>query len=100
MSDNKSPWGSGGGKRPNGGKSPWGNNGKPDRNKPRPGEASPDLENVIQGFKSRVRSGGGGGGRRGGRRSGGGGGNDLFSKAGPIGMFLVIGVIAMAVISG
>ena len=96
MSDKKSPWGNNGGKRPKGGKSPWGSGGRPDRNKPRPGEASPDLENVIEGFKSRVRSGGGGGGRRG-RRGSGGGGNDLFSKAGPIGMVLIIGLLAMLI---
>lgn len=93
MSDNKSPWGSGsGGKKSGGGKSPWGNAGRPDRNKPRAGETSPDLENVIEGFKSRVRSGGGGGGRR-----RGGGGDNPLSKFNPISMFLILGVITMLI---
>jgi len=58
MPDNNSPWGNkgGGGKKP--GQNPWGNQGKPDRNRPKPGEGSPDLDNVIQGFK-KLRSGGG-----------------------------------------
>ena len=58
MPDNNSPWGNkgGGGKKP--GQNPWGSQGKPDRNRPKPGEGSPDLDNVIQGFKNRVRSGG------------------------------------------
>ncbi len=93
MPDKKSPWGNQGGN--NGGKkggSPWGgNNGRPDRNRPKPGDTSPDLENVIEGFKSRVRSGGGGG------RGGNNGGNpdSLFNKLGPIGLFLAAGVIAL-----
>ena len=93
MSDNKSPWGNSGGgrKRPSGsGQNPWGQ-GKPDRNKPRPSETSPDLENVIQGFKTRAFGNGGGGGRgpRGGRPSG------PLSKFGPFGIFIAIGLAAM-----
>lgn len=92
MSDNKSPWGNGsGGKKPTGGKSPWGNAGRPDRNKPRAGETSPDLDNVIQGFKSRVRSGRGGTGGFG----GGGDGNNPFGKYGPFGILIAVGVISL-----
>ena len=83
MPDKNSPWGpkggSGGGK-----KNPWGNTGKPDRGRPGANDTSPDLENVIEGFKNRVRSGGGGGGR-----NGGGKGNDLFGKLGPFGIVLI-----------
>ena len=94
MSENKSPWGQGP-KKPNGGKSPWGSNGQsPDRNRPKPGEQSPDLENVIQGFTKRVRRGAGSGG--GGRR---GGGNNPLEKFGPLGMFVAVGVIALALSS-
>ncbi len=89
MPDNKSPWGNkgGGGKKPN---NPWGNRpggqGKPDRARPKPGDASPDLENVIQGFKSRVRGGG-----RGGKPSG------PLQKFGPLGMIAIIGVLMLLV---
>ena len=87
MSENKSPWGQGP-KKPGGGKSPWGSNGQqPDRNRPKPGESSPDLENVIQGFAKRVRKGGSGGRK--------GGGNSPLDKYGPFGMFLIIGAIAL-----
>ncbi len=90
MADNKSPWGNaGGGKRPN---NPWGQ-GAPDRNKPRPGETSQDLENVIEGIKARAfgRPTGGGGGRgpRGGRPSG------PLAKFGPFGIFIAVGLAAM-----
>ena len=96
MSDNKSPWGNGsGGKKPNNGKSPWGNAGKPDRNKPRMGETSQDLENVIQGFKTRVRSSRGGGGN--GFSGGGGGGNGPLSKFGPFGIIIAVGVVMLLV---
>ncbi len=90
MPDNNSPWGNkgGGGKKPN---NPWGNRpggqGKPDRTRPKPGDASPDLENVIQGFKSRVRGGGG----RGPRPSG------PLQKFGPLGMIAIIGVLMLLV---
>ncbi len=95
MSGNKSPWGNGsGGKKPNGGKSPWGNAGRPDRNKPRAGETSQDLENVIEGFKARVRS--GRGGASGGFGGNGGGGNGPMARFGPLGIFIAIGVISMA----
>ncbi len=95
MADNKSPWGNagkgGGKKRPTGtGQSPWGQ-GTPDRNKPRPGETSPDLENVIQGFKTRAFGNGGGGGRgpRGGRPNG------PLQKFGPFGIVIAVGLAAM-----
>lgn len=86
MSGNKSPWGNGNG----GGKSPWGGSGggKPDRSKPSAGESSPDLDNVIEGFKTRMRSGGGGGGRS----SGGGGPNMALPK----GLILIVAVLALA----
>ena len=97
MSENKSPWGNGsGGKKPtgnNGGKSPWGNGGRPDRNKPKPGEKSADLENVIQAFKTGV-------GRRrpGGTGTGGGRGPQMpFGKLGPFGLFLLVAVAMMVV---
>ena len=85
MSDNKSPWGN----RPsgnNGGKSPWGGN-NPDRGRPKPGETSPDLDNVIEGFKKRMS----GGGPRGGR--GGGSANMPFGKYGPFGIFLLVALL-------
>lgn len=86
MADNNSPWGNkgGGGKKP--GQNPWGNQGKPDRNRPKPGEGSPDLDNVIQGFK-KLRGGGGA------RRSGGGNGPVTpLQKFGPFGIAAVVGV--------
>lgn len=86
MSDNnKSPWGNRPSGSNGGGKSPWGQGGKPDRSKPRDGETSPDLDNVIQGFKDRV-TGGGGGPRRG-------GGNGPLSSFGPFGIFLGLGAL-------
>ncbi len=92
MSNNKSPWGNRpGGNGPGKGKGPWGQSGKPDRSGPRSGETSPDLENVIQGFKTRL---GGGGPRRGG---GGGGGQSPFGKYGPFGAFVAVGLLAMLV---
>lgn len=88
MSDNKSPWGSSsGGNGSGGGKKPWGQGGgRPDRNKPRAGETSPDLDNVIRGFKNQF--GGGGGGRK-----NGGGGNGPLAKFGPFGIFIVAAAI-------
>jgi membrane protease subunit HflK len=93
MSDNKSPWGN----RPSGNgsggkKNPWGQGGRPDRNRPRAGENSPDLDNVIQGFKDRVRGSGGGP-----RRSGGGNPNNPFSRFGPFGLFILIGLLFLIV---
>ncbi|WP_371398345.1 FtsH protease activity modulator HflK [Fretibacter rubidus] len=91
MSDNKSPWGGkDGGKKPSrsSGQNPWGQGqGTPDRNRPRPGETSADLENVIQGFKTRFGQGGNGGGRGGrpGRPQG------PLSKFGPFGIFIAVG---------
>ena len=91
MSDNKSPWGgNGGGKKPSRptGQNPWGQGGgKPDRNRPRPGETSADLDNVIQGFKTRFGQGGGGG--RGGRPSG---PQGPLQKFGPFGLFIAVGL--------
>lgn len=66
---NNSPWGKPKGSSGNG-NNPWGQ-GKPDRSKAKPGEGSADLDNVIQGFKSRVTGGGSGGGGRGGFNGGG-----------------------------
>ena len=89
MPDNNSPWGSkgGGGKKP--GQNPWGSQGKPDRNRPKPGEGSPDLDNVIQGFK-KLRSGGGG------PRRGGGNPNSPLQKFGPFGIAVIIGLFYLA----
>jgi len=93
MPDKKSPWGngsSGGG----GKKSPWGQGGnkggRPDRSRPTATDKSPDLENVIQGFKTRF-GGPGGGGR------GTGGGDGTPSKFGPFTIFLAVGVIALLI---
>jgi len=91
MSDNKSPWGQGP-KNSGGNKSPWGDKGRPDRSRPKPGAGSPDLENVIQGFTKRVRTGGPRGGS-------GGGGNNPLNKFGPLGMFVGIGLIALVLTS-
>lgn len=74
---NNSPWGKPKGSSGNG-NNPWGQ-GKPDRTRPKPGEGSPDLDNVIQGFKTRVKRGGSGGGGRGGF-GGNGGGDITFPK--------------------
>ena len=95
MSNNKSPWGSGsggsgsGGNGSGGGKKPWGQGGRPDRSKPRPGEASPDLDNVIQGFKNQFGKGGGGRGPRG----GGGNDNNPLTRYGPFGIFVLVGLV-------
>lgn len=75
---NNSPWGKPKGSSGNG-NNPWGQ-GKPDRNRPKPGEGSADLDNVIQGFKSRVKGGGNGGGGRGGFNGGGAGGDVKIPK--------------------
>jgi len=93
MSDKKSPWGnnSGGkGSGGNGGKGPWGQSGRPDRNRPKAGETSPDLDNVIQGFKKRV-SGGGSGPRRGGGNNP----NNPLTKFGPFGIFLLVALLLL-----
>ena len=92
MSDNKSPWGQGPKKGSNGSggnKSPWGSGNRPDRNRPKPGESSPDLENVIQGFTKRVRNGGKG------PFGGGGGPDNPLNKFGPLGLFVAFGLIAL-----
>lgn len=75
--NNNSPWGKPKGSSGNGG-NPWGS-GKPDRSRPKAGEGSPDLNNVIQGFKTRTKRGGNGGGF-GGRSGGPGGGDVAFPK--------------------
>ena len=90
MADNKSPWGNGGKK----GGNPWGSGGKPDRSRPKAGDSSPDLENVIQGFKTRVRKTGGG---RGGFGGGGNNPNNPLQKFGPLGVALIVGAILMLV---
>ena len=85
MSNNKSPWGNRptGGNGSGGNKNPWGQGPqRPDRNRPKAGETSPDLDNVIQGFKSRMRGGGG--------PNSGGGGNGPLGKYGPFGIFLLV----------
>lgn len=93
MSKNKSPWGSGpGGNGSGGGKKPWGQGGRPDRNKPKAGETSPDLDNVIEGFKNQFGRNNRGSG--GGRNSGGGGGP--LAKFGPFGIFLLVGGVLLA----
>lgn len=62
MSDNNSPWGPKPGSGNNGGKgggnSPWGNGGGQRPNRPQ----RPNRDNVIEGFKARTGRGGGGGG--------------------------------------
>ena len=66
MSDSNSPWGPKPGSGNNGGKgegnSPWGNGGGQRPDKPQ----RPNRDNVIEGFKSRTGRGGGGGGNSGG----------------------------------
>ncbi len=98
MSDNKSPWGSGpnkgSGGNGSGGKRPWGQGGRPDRNKPRAGETSPDLDNVIQGFKNQFGRGG-----RGPGGSGDGGGNSPLGRFGPFGIFLGLGALYLVATS-
>lgn len=97
MSDNKSPWGGSGGKKPGrpSGQNPWGSgNNQPDRNRPRPSETSPDLENVIQGFKTRLGGGGNGGNGGGGGRRGSGPAGPL-QKFGPFGIVVGVGILAM-----
>lgn len=94
---NNSPWGKpkgSGGKGSGKGNNPWGGqggNGRPDRDRPKPGEGSADLDNVIQGFKSRVKRGGSGGGR-GGFSGGGGGGGDITI---PKWIFVVAAVVLL-----
>lgn len=92
MSENKGPWGNGSGnsggsgKGPKGsGNSPWGT---PDRNKPRPGETSADLDNVIRGFKDRFAGGGNGGGKNNGPAG-------PLQKFGPFGLILLVGAAWM-----
>ncbi|MGB6230478.1 MAG: FtsH protease activity modulator HflK [Litorimonas sp.] len=90
MSDNNSPWGPKGGSGDKG-NSPWGNNGGGKRPTQIGGtDRSPDLDNVIQGFKTRVKS---GGPRRPGTGSGGGGGGGDF-RIGPFGPLGLAGIVA------
>ena len=92
MADNNSPWGPKGGSGGKGG-SPWGSGGKGNGGK-KPGATggesrSADLDNVIEGFKSRVKSGGP-------RRPGGGGpGNIKIGPLGPLGIALAVGALIM-----
>lgn len=91
MADNNSPWGPKGG---SGGKgnSPWGSGKKPGASGG--SDRSPDLDNVIEGFKTRVRK--PGGPRR--PNSGGGGNNFGDFKIGPLGPFgivLAIGAVLL-----
>ena len=94
MSNNNSPWGP---KNSGGGKSPWGGGNKPSR--PRPGENSVDLDNVIKGWADRMKNGGNGGGpNRGGSRRGGSGGPNLPSflgKFGPFGIIILFALVSM-----
>lgn len=98
MADNNSPWGpkgsKPGGNGSDGGKSPWG--GKPSGNK---GDRSPELDNVIEGFKNIKRRSGGSGGKGPNRRPGGGGGGlgDLrLGPLGPLGIAVGVGLVLMA----
>jgi len=94
MADNNSPWGPKGGSGGKGG-SPWGSGGKGNGGK-KPGATggegrSADLDNVIEGFKTRVKSGGP-------RRPGGGGGgprNIKIGPLGPLGIALAVGALIM-----
>lgn len=109
MSENKSPWGSGGssgGSNGSGGKgskkggdkpaSPWGSTpGKPDRSPTGSGDRSADLDNVIQGFKSRVKS----VGPRGPRGSGSGGGGGDFQMPSGLPLIIAGGVTLLLIIS-
>ena len=96
MADNNSPWGPKGSGGSDGGKSPWGAAGN---NKG--GERSPELDNVIEGFKNIKRK--PGGPRRPGQRppvrrpSGGGGGfGDLrLGPLGPLGIAVAIGALLL-----
>ncbi|GHA83001.1 protease modulator HflK [Algimonas arctica] len=99
MADNNSPWGPKGGSGDKGnGNSPWGTGGKGSGGKKPTGSGGPDrsadLDNVIEGFKARVKS---GGPRRPG--SGGGGGGDMpnfkLGPFGPLGIVLAIGAVLL-----
>lgn len=91
MADNNSPWGPKGG---SGGKgnSPWGNGKKPGA--AGGSDRSPDLDNVIEGFKTRVKKPGGPRGP-----NNGGGGNNLgefrIGPLGPLGIVLSVAAILM-----
>ena len=89
MPDNNSPWGNKGtgGKKP--GQNPWGSTGKPTRGKQSVSDNSPDLDNIIQGFKKRV--------GKGGPSGKGGGPNSPFQKYGPFGMALIVGAFFLLV---
>lgn len=98
MADNNSPWGPKGGSGDKGnGNSPWGSGPKGSGGKKPTGSGGPDrsadLDNVIEGFKNRVRS---GGPRR--PNSGGGGGgapNFKVGPFGPLGIALAIGAVLL-----
>ncbi|WP_298911810.1 FtsH protease activity modulator HflK [uncultured Algimonas sp.] len=92
MADNNSPWGPKGGSGDKG-NSPWGSGkrpgstGGPDR--------SADLDNVIEGFKTRVKK--PGGPRRPGGGGGGGGniGDFRIGPLGPLGIALAVGAVLL-----
>ena len=106
MPDSNSPWGpkgSGGNKGPQGnkggnkpgGNSPWGGGNKPTANKP--GDRSPDLDNVIEGFKNIKRRGGRGGipVRRPSGGGSGGGGEFRIGPFGPLGIAVGVGALLL-----
>ena len=90
MSDNKSPWGTGGSKgsggNGSGGKGPWGQGGNKKKKKP---NRAPNADNVIRDFKKAFGAGG-----EGPRRPGGGGRSPL-SRLGPFGLFVLVGLLMM-----
>ena len=90
MSDSNSPWGPKPGSGNNGGKgegnSPWGNGGGERPNKPQ----RPSRDNVIEGFKARTGRGGGSGGSKGG------GNGQLPDFNIPPWLFLLVPVVFLA----
>lgn len=97
MPDSNSPWGpkKGSGDK---GNSPWGSGNKGNGKKPGPtasggGDRSPELDNVIEGFKTRVRSGGPRRPNRGGGN--GGGGQFRIGPFGPLGIAAVVGAMLL-----
>jgi membrane protease subunit HflK len=90
MADNNSPWGPKG--SGNKGNSPWGSGKKPTSGAG--SDRSPDLDNVIEGFKTRVKK--PGGPRRPNRGGGGNGfGNMRIGPLGPLGIVLSVGAVLL-----
>lgn len=97
MSGNKSPWGSGSGGSnggsggsgggSGGGKSPWGSGGNNQGSKPTPIR---QQQNPFEEMKKRFGSGGGNGPGRSGP-----GGKKFGGKIGPVGIFLIVGLLAL-----